>query len=163
MSQLSAAYGELGRMTESERLARKALDLERELGLRPLAMAEAARLMLALILRERGQYDEARALLNDAIQGIQAAGDREDQSSQILYFYEQALIEVAEGDARAAPAQRWSRQLDVLANCNLTLIPCGAWQGWQAHVHLLTGDLETGLRWAAQREFPHEEPYLVSE
>ena len=53
---------------------------------------------------------------------------------------------------------RWSRQLDVLANCNLTLIPCGASQNSQAHVHLLTGDLETGLRWAAQREFPHEEP-----
>ena len=157
MSQLSAAYGALGCMTESERLARKALNLEKEAGIRRLAMGEAARMMLALILRERANYDEARALLNNAIEVIRAAGDREDQSAQILYFYEQALIDAAEGDGSAA---KQTMTAAIERARQLPFEDDSLWRiaGLQAHVHLLIGELDAGVRWAAQKEFPQEEP-----
>ena len=157
MSQLSAAYGELGRFGEAESWARETLDREREYGIRRLAMSEAARLTLAGILREREAYDEARELLDDAFEAIRVAGDREDMAAQVLYFYLRALIEVGQGDAEAA---RRTVEMALERAAYLRFPADAIWrvEGLQAWIHLLIGDLELPARWVEERDFPDAEP-----
>ena len=157
MSQLAAAYGELGRFGEAEEWARETLDRESEYGIRRLAMSEAARLTLAGILRERESYDEARELLDDAFEAIQVAGDREDMAAQVLYFYQRALIEVGRGDAEAA---RRTVEMALERAVYLRFPQDAIWRvaGFRAWIHLLTGDLDIPARWAGERDFPDTEP-----
>ncbi len=157
MSQLTAAYGELGELAEAEARARAALAREDTHGMRRLMMCEAARMTLATILRQRGQFDEARSLLDDALALVESHGDREDQATQILYYYEQALIEAATGSA--AEARRMAAAFAARAR-DLPFAADALWRvdALEAHIMLLNGDFDAAAAWADQREFPIEEP-----
>ncbi len=154
-SQRSAAYGELGSLLEAESWANETLRREREYGLRRLAMAEAARITLAQILREREEFDEARALLRDAIDAIRATGDREDTGARILALYELSRIEIADDNHAEAlrtieEAVQLARDLDVDDTAHWRVL------GLQAHINLLLGRIDAARVWSRLRDFPTE-------
>ncbi len=157
LSQLTASYGELGAFREAERWARSTIEREQEYGMRRLAMAEASRISLATILREREAFDEARALLDDVILSIQRTGDREDLGAQILSLYERALVEV---DARNPSAARATMEDALNRARHLQFAPDSHWRvvALKAHIHLLMGQPGPAVDWAAERPFPDEAP-----
>jgi LuxR family maltose regulon positive regulatory protein len=133
------------------------LEREREYGLRRLGMCEAARITLALTLRERDEFDAALSHLDDTLSTAVAASDVDDLRERISALYELALTHVALDDADGALA---AIDDPALHSSDLHSRP-GAPQwvaGMRAHIQLLLGRTEPALQWASGVQFAADAP-----
>ena len=161
MSQLAAAYWDLGEYERAANLAREAVGRENDYGMRALAMGVAARITLGDILRHRGEFDEARELIRTAFEIIIATGDGEDIIAQMWALQTLAMTEIASGSpdvARQAMDEAVERaRKHQLGERRRWLV-----EGLRAYVHLLLGEYEQAARWdpLAYPVTVREHPYL---
>ncbi|MEZ4568946.1 MAG: tetratricopeptide repeat protein [Thermomicrobiales bacterium] len=161
MSQLAAAWWDLGDFERAETQARQAIAREHEYGLVRMAMVGAARTALADVLRCRGELGEARKLSESAFEIIVASGDGEDVIPQMWALHTTAMIDLAgaaAGSAMEAMEEAVRRAQRYLLNERLQWLV----RGLRAHIYLMMGDVEQAARWnpLAHQGEPPVHPYL---
>ena len=157
MSHLADALCELGRLTDAEKVSREMMELEARLGLRRVAITEAGRVSRARILRERLRYDEARILVLDTLETVEATGERRDLAAQVQSLYERALTEIACGHPAGALEAIDDAMERTLRH---TRTPGFGWRigALVAHIQLLTGNFDKAQAWANERDLSESGP-----
>lgn len=146
MSQLAGCYWDFGEYELAADLARQAMAHEDDYGLRSLAMSVAARSALGDILRQSGDLDEARRLIQSAFEIISVTRDGEDILAQMWTLQILALIEIASGAPEAA-RQAMDEAIERARFYRLSDHRQWLVKGLRASIDLLLGDREQAARW----------------